>query len=44
MIITGDTSPARLREASASGFTLLHKPVVANDLFKAITKLTEELS
>lgn len=43
MIITGDTSPARLREASASGFTLLHKPVVANDLFKAITKLTEEL-
>lgn len=27
IILTGDTSPERLREASASGFTLLHKPV-----------------
>ena len=31
MIITGDTSPARLREATASGFRLLHKPVVTED-------------
>lgn len=26
-IVTGDTAPERLREASASGFVLLHKPV-----------------
>jgi CheY-like chemotaxis protein len=26
-VITGDTAPERLREASASGFPLLHKPV-----------------
>ncbi|GAB3366393.1 MULTISPECIES: ATP-binding response regulator [Giesbergeria] len=26
-ILTGDTAPERLREASASGFLLLHKPV-----------------
>lgn len=39
MIITGDTSPARLREATASGFPLLHKPVIAEDLYKAIIRL-----
>jgi len=27
LIITGDTAPERLREADASGFPLLHKPV-----------------
>ena len=27
LIITGDTGPERLREASASGYPLLHKPV-----------------
>jgi signal transduction histidine kinase len=27
ILITGDTAPARLREAQASGYTLLHKPV-----------------
>jgi signal transduction histidine kinase len=27
VIITGDTSPDRIREANASGFTLLHKPL-----------------
>jgi two-component system, sensor histidine kinase len=27
LIITGDTAPERLREASAAGFPLLHKPV-----------------
>ena len=26
-VITGDTAPERLREASAAGFHLLHKPV-----------------
>lgn len=39
MIITGDTSPARLREATASGFPLLHKPVIADELLDAITRL-----
>ena len=42
MIITGDTSPVRLREATASGFPLLHKPVVAEDLLNAITRLVGE--
>lgn len=27
LIITGDTAPERLREAKASGYTLLHKPL-----------------
>ncbi len=27
ILITGDTAPERLREAQASGYTLLHKPV-----------------
>lgn len=31
-IVTGDTSPERLREASASGHRLLHKPLAAEDL------------
>ena len=40
MIVTGDTSPARLREATASGFRLLHKPVVAEDLLIAVADLS----
>src|SRR5204863_7094198 len=28
-VITGDTAPERLRDASAGGFPLLHKPVSA---------------
>ena len=39
LIVTGDTSPARLKEASASGFRLLHKPVVPDELFDAIGEL-----
>jgi len=39
MIITGDTSPARLREATASGFPLLHKPVIGEELLESIIKL-----
>jgi CheY-like chemotaxis protein len=31
-LISGDTAPERLREASASGFLLLHKPVPAMTL------------
>ena len=39
LIVTGDTSPARLREASASGFRLLNKPVEPDELFDAIGDL-----
>jgi CheY-like chemotaxis protein/anti-sigma regulatory factor (Ser/Thr protein kinase) len=35
-IITGDTSPDRIREASASGFTLLHKPLAPEELHQLI--------
>ena len=34
-LITGDTSPERLREAGVSGFTILHKPLDA-DSFKKL--------
>ncbi|MFK7855030.1 MAG: hybrid sensor histidine kinase/response regulator [Granulosicoccus sp.] len=42
MIITGDTSPERLREATASGFLLLHKPVIGEELLDAIVQLAGE--
>jgi len=44
MIVTGDTSPARLREATASGFRLLHKPVVAEDLLLAVADLSGQIA
>ncbi len=43
LIITGDTSPARLREATASGFRLLHKPVVAEDLLIAVADVVADI-
>lgn len=36
IIITGDTSPDRIREASASGFPLLHKPLEPAALLAAL--------
>ena len=39
LILTGDTEPARLLEASASGFGLLHKPIEAHRLQDAIERL-----
>lgn len=36
IIITGDTAPERLREAEASGFSILHKPIQAPHLREAI--------
>jgi CheY-like chemotaxis protein/anti-sigma regulatory factor (Ser/Thr protein kinase) len=43
-IITGDTSPERIREAVASGYTILHKPIEPAALRKlidsAVTSLT----
>ena len=34
VIITGDTSPDRIREASASGFRLMHKPIDPDQLLE----------
>lgn len=39
IIITGDTSPARMNNAAQSGFELLHKPVEPADLVERITVL-----
>jgi len=32
LLLTGDTEPSRMQEASAAGFPLLHKPVAAQKL------------
>lgn len=39
VILTGDTEPARLREAEASGFELLHKPVDTERLFAVLARM-----
>ncbi len=36
LIVTGDTSPERVREASGSGMLLLHKPVEPDELLSVI--------
>lgn len=41
IILTGDTSPERLREASASGYMLLHKPIDPGELLQAIQQLIQ---
>ena len=38
LIVTGDTSPQRLREASASGVPLLHKPANPDDVRRLINQ------
>jgi CheY-like chemotaxis protein len=38
ILVTGDTAPERIREASESGLTLLHKPVSSVRLHKAIAE------
>ena len=38
-MITGDTAPERLAEARASGIRMLHKPVVAVELRKAVAAM-----
>ncbi|UCL88974.1 ATP-binding protein [Pseudomonas sp. HS-18] len=43
LIVTGDTSPERLREAAASGSQLLHKPLDTDQLRAAID-VSQELS
>jgi CheY-like chemotaxis protein len=39
LVITGDTAPDRLREAEASGYPLLHKPVHPAKLRSALHHL-----
>jgi CheY-like chemotaxis protein len=39
LVITGDTAPERLREASAAGFPLLHKPVSPMALRTTLNRL-----
>ncbi len=41
IIITGDTAPERLREAEASGFSILHKPIQAPQLREALREKLE---
>jgi signal transduction histidine kinase/CheY-like chemotaxis protein len=38
IIVTGDTSPARIKEAARSGHRLLHKPISGEDLREAIRR------
>ena len=38
-LISGDTAPERLREASASGYYLLHKPVLPITLRSVVSQL-----
>jgi two-component system, sensor histidine kinase len=42
MLITGDTAPDRIKEAQASGYLLLHKPVPNSRLRAAIARLIRE--
>lgn len=39
IVITGDTAPERLREATESGYTVVHKPIAPDDFLTAIRKV-----
>jgi CheY-like chemotaxis protein len=36
LLVTGDTAPARVRQAQQSGLRVLYKPVKAHDLVEAL--------
>ena len=42
IIITGDTSPERLKETNASGFYLLHKPVTPDAMRQVLLSMGAE--
>ena len=44
LLITGDTSAIRVREAQASGIRLLHKPVLPAELLRVMTEVVVHLS
>ena len=41
IIMTGDTSPQRLRDAQSTGALLLHKPVSAAQLREALVEVLQ---
>jgi CheY-like chemotaxis protein len=41
-LISGDTAPERLREASASGYYLLHKPVLPITLRSVVSQILRD--
>ncbi|MBL4614125.1 MAG: response regulator [Magnetovibrio sp.] len=42
IIITGDTAPERLREAKQSGFPILHKPVMPEELIAMVHQILSD--
>nr|WP_315214185.1 hybrid sensor histidine kinase/response regulator [uncultured Duganella sp.] len=44
LLVTGDTAPARLREARASGVPLLHKPVPPDHLYRGLEQIAMTLA
>ena len=42
VVITGDTSPERLKEVKRSGLALLHKPVTGDELCRVLQRLLPE--
>ncbi|WP_426609821.1 hybrid sensor histidine kinase/response regulator [Bradyrhizobium sp. McL0616] len=36
LIVTGDTSPSRIKDATAGGHRILHKPITGEELYEAI--------
>ncbi|PWC33192.1 ATP-binding protein [Azospirillum sp. TSO35-2] len=43
ILVTGDTAPARLQEAETGNFRVMHKPVIAADLRRAVADALEPL-
>jgi len=41
VIVTGDTAPERMREASRAGFAFLHKPAAPAELVRVVADLLE---
>lgn len=39
MIITGDTAPERIREATSRGYRLQHKPMIPSDFKRAVSEM-----
>ncbi|MGH8530910.1 MAG: ATP-binding response regulator [Nevskiales bacterium] len=44
LLISGDTAPARLKEAQQAGIKLLHKPVALSDLRQSIHEVCGQIS
>ncbi|WP_372396815.1 ATP-binding protein [Azospirillum sp. HJ39] len=44
ILVTGDTAPARALEAEAGNFRVMHKPVIAADLRRAVAEALEPVA